>query len=83
MSVQAPSFENLLPELLLALVGHVGGAFVQKNESNDLGDATGSFRLVPEVDWVSQAERYDVSFSLSPTHIPKLTWICKFYAENN
>ena len=41
---------NLYPELLLALVGHAGEAFVQRDQ--------GTIMLADAVDWVTPPERY-------------------------
>ncbi|KAG7673809.1 hypothetical protein Ndes2437B_g01982 [Nannochloris sp. 'desiccata'] len=45
---------NLLPELLLGLLGHIGGAFVSgSNDTSDLGIPT----LSKAVDWITLPER--------------------------
>jgi hypothetical protein len=64
-----PAYSNLIPELLLAFVGHTGGAFVETNAQIVSVKSSGTYSLVPEVDWVSLAERYDQdcrSKSISP-----------------
>lgn len=58
-ATETPAYSNLLPELLLAFVGHTGGAFVETNAQIISLQSSGTYSLVPEVDWVSLAERYD------------------------
>lgn len=51
------SVENLLPELLLALLGHTGGAFTAQNSSSESITNKKVPKLSDAVDWVTESER--------------------------
>lgn len=48
---------NLLPELLLGLLGHTGGAFVCENEGGRAPSEAGMPKLSNTVDWITLPER--------------------------
>ena len=49
---------NLLPELLLGLLGHTGGAFVTGAAAQSENAETGVPKLSNAVDWITLPERY-------------------------
>ena len=48
---------NLLPELLLGLLGHTGGAFVCENEGERGPSQAGMPKLSNTVNWITLPER--------------------------
>jgi hypothetical protein len=48
---------NLLPELLLGLLGHTGGAFVSKPSGCDDANELGIPTLSNAIDWITLPER--------------------------
>ena len=48
---------NLLPELLLGLLGHTGGAFVSKPSGSNDASEPGVPTLSNAVDWITLPER--------------------------
>lgn len=72
-ATETPAYSNLLPELLLAFVGHTGGAFVETNAHVVSLQSLGTYSLVPEVDWVSLAERYDQAIKIEAHCHPVVT----------
>jgi hypothetical protein len=48
---------NLLPELLLGLLGHTGGAFVSKPSGSGDASEPGIPTLSNAVDWITLPER--------------------------
>ena len=52
---QAPAYANLLPELLLALIGHPGDAFTERPAAE--GESLAAMQLSQRVDWVTPPQR--------------------------
>jgi hypothetical protein len=52
--------DTLLPELLLGLLGHTGGAFSTDVEHGEDDASAHPPRLSPAIDWITSAERYDL-----------------------
>ena len=48
---------NVLPELLLGLLGHTGGAFVCVKSTDEQNNEQGVPKLSAACDWISQPER--------------------------
>jgi len=51
---------NLLSELLLALLGCSGGAFVASENPEDVAKYVPDIKLSDDVDWISEGERWVV-----------------------